>query len=506
MEMDSTVNTVTVCQWNLLAKKLADDGFVNISPTTTPDEVCTMLRLTLSAKTITQTFVHEGGNGAAGGAEAKTAKKLRLAAVKEEGKLHNLATGEEAAQKAADALSPADARAFLDWRGQYRKVREEVLGATGGTRPYDKAEHCRKCVAKLRGYVQEGGVDVFTFQEMCRRDPDLEDPAARMRSGHYWEFQAAFGAEFTNRPDAEHEAAGDGAGADPNAELELRGAAFHEKLAKYGPHGQAIFWKRSKYCCHEVVTEPFAPQDFGMVAARLSFRAGAVSRRPCNSFWVVTSHFASGKMETHIEERAEQRAALRRFVRRLRERSGCANVLLALDGNSEAAEMDAAPSVFAGLELSNYTALPHFKGVAEKLVSVNKMRGMKTSQPHKIGGFELHNIDHVAVSPAFRFSRFVDPELLRQFTFPAAVITSARQQIERLESGDDQSPSFTEGQGRLLALMLPAGDIPSDHIPIAIQYAFDPCAEKRTLRARCTAAAAAAVALAVVKCSLVSIG
>ncbi|CAD7926508.1 unnamed protein product [Amoebophrya sp. A120] len=236
---------------------------------------------------------------------------------------------------------------------------------------------------------------------------------------------------------------------------------------------------------------------------------------PPSTFAVVSAHLASGVLETDFEDRVEQVADLLETLNR--PEYTAIPVLLGMDGNFDrkvdmikvrngdhfAGSWDAAfadfeqwEDVSVGKKHEKYLvsrnqevqvdSLKADNGFDEHPVTVNRLRGMFSSQVKKWGDYQLRNIDYVMVRNPKRSVELAEVEedadkkaivaappalflhirsVLNSKSLQAFPIKNTLLKAVNLDDileADKETP--------LLGGMLPNGENPSDHAPVAVRF------------------------------------
>eukprot|EP01062_Namystynia_karyoxenos_P038031 TRINITY_DN2764_c0_g1_i1.p1 TRINITY_DN2764_c0_g1~~TRINITY_DN2764_c0_g1_i1.p1 ORF type:complete len:722 (+),score=180.88 TRINITY_DN2764_c0_g1_i1:122-2167(+) len=224
--------------------------------------------------------------------------------------------------------------------------------------------------------------------------------------------------------------------------------------------GSVIFWKKSLFNCERIDVLGFGkPGSVSQGAVKVALRERRGSGR---SLSVITTHLKSGN-------RAEQEEAR---VRQLTEKAqttdggsdgllgwfqaAAAPAILSMDGNSRP-QFPGEATVWkrckaAGLDSvwDDYFGPDGAPKVSNPPVTVNKLRGPGSAQPQKIGEHAYEMIDHV-------FSR--------NLPFQGFAFASPRGPVV------PSLPPFASKTDALDAL-LPSLEIPSDHYPVVVDFAW----------------------------------
>jgi exonuclease III len=214
-----------------------------------------------------------------------------------------------------------------------------------------------------------------------------------------------------------------------------------------------------------IVDEPNGGQTilqkskYGAVAVRL------VTNR--KKIWVVCAHLSSGDKPSEKVERKYEQKALKSFIDTLTLRE---DIILGMDGNCSIAELRVHKGGLfdekSRTSLTNYTDLLNDTkkdGTRQEHVTVNKMRGMLTSQLNKLGDYQLANIDYLS----WRSRSLTFKECSKLPTYLASVVELLNKKkndlifIEKLDSID---PFMKD--------IVPSEENPSDHLPVVVTLQY----------------------------------
>ena len=167
-------------------------------------------------------------------------------------------------------------------------------------------------------------------------------------------------------------------------------------------------------------------------------------------FWAFATHLESGDTESDEDKRVAQAASLAAFI------SNCGDgaKILGMDGNAfhgfdkgKYAPFDESAVDNMYTTLRKATGMENYPAVRGS-VTVNKIRGVMSGQPYKIGAYQLNNIDYIMRSTE-HFSMPTSPEL------PVYNLDARK---------SAQMNAFSE--------ILPNERCPSDHLPVAATIAW----------------------------------
>ena len=237
--------------------------------------------------------------------------------------------------------------------------------------------------------------------------------------------------------------------------------------------GSVIFWRKDRYECVSIHYHYFFEKNIFSDAKKIPKKSkggGAVAVHlkdvVANSdLWVFSTHLESGDKEVNENARVEQVEIFINFMEKCLGNSASCPVIVGMDGNSYRGyntgdygkkgvrnmyEKLHTMTKDRGFELKNYLhSIGADEKVKKKLVSVNKIRGVLTAQPYKIGEYQSNNIDYVLCSA--QNMHFQMPE---------------KHEAGHLKRYATREEAYDE--------ILPNLDVPSDHLPVIvdIEYGF----------------------------------
>ena len=240
----------------------------------------------------------------------------------------------------------------------------------------------------------------------------------------------------------------------PNVSSTCRKQALKEH--PYSPaddDGSAIFWRTSSMECESITFLPFGEASRVHGVVRVTLRRRSDER----SFNVMSAHLKSGDKPEHEAERiheldsrlSETRPSVLGWFEESAENEP---TIFCLDANSspkrteERTVWKVLRSVVGVSSVWDFAYDPDGTALGSPLpVSTNKMRGPLSSQPAKIGGHAYQLIDHVFYSEPLTLKRHVCAPLHHE-----------------------------NGKADARSQLLPSLGIPSDHMPVIVDFDLPP--------------------------------